>query len=385
MAEMAQNQQGVSHHGSNTDPLQPAHDINISPASAAAPDEGGIAASGHRRTYAAVLIGTSGLLLEGLRRLLERTDFQVVASAPSVDRLPRIEPQLHKGVLLILDAGRDMEAALREVRAFTVLHETGRIAVVQGVLLWPDVVSFFQAGAHACFPESVAAETLLKSLELVMLGETLVPSTLLASMPSEGPPSPPVDNGGVHLSPQEERILGSLIEGQPNKVIARELGIADATVKIHVKSILRKLAVDNRTQAAAWAMHRGSFNGPPAQGSPPASIEANHDSSAHLVARSIPCEEAQESAPAVNAPLADPGHKACAKVAKPGIVNAPADRSFTQRWRLLPSERRMLEEQERRDEFLANMQRLRELREARDAMQRVGPRGEVQGPTTIRQ
>jgi DNA-binding NarL/FixJ family response regulator len=301
-----------------------------------------------------------------LSQLLRWTDFQVLASAPGVDQLPRIDSQRHKAVLLILDAGRDLEAALRQVRAFTAIHEAGRIAVVQGTLRWPDVVSFFQAGAHACFPESVAAETFLKSLELVMLGETLVPSTLLASVPSHGLQSPPPDDCGVHLSPQEERVLGSLIDGHPNKVIARELRIADATVKIHVKSILRKLRVDNRTQAAAWAMSRGSLDGPQAEGSPEGPIDADDQSSSHVADRSTPSSQAQEPASPVNGPLTHRRPKACAVEAKLEIV-APADRGFTQRWRLLPSERRTLEEQERRDEFLAKMHRLRQLREARDA------------------
>ncbi len=47
-------------------------------------------------------------------------------------------------------------------------------------------------------------------------------------------------------------ILEQLMQGAPNKHIARELNIADATVKVHLKSLLRKIRVDNRTQAAMW-------------------------------------------------------------------------------------------------------------------------------------
>jgi two-component system nitrate/nitrite response regulator NarL len=61
----------------------------------------------------------------------------------------------------------------------------------------------------------------------------------------------------VQLSPQEERILKNIADGDPNKVIARALGIADSTVKVHVKNILRKLGVGNRTQAATWATRHG--------------------------------------------------------------------------------------------------------------------------------
>jgi len=51
--------------------------------------------------------------------------------------------------------------------------------------------------------------------------------------------------------------LGCLTEGAPNKSIARQLGITEATVKIHVKSLIRKIGVQNRTQAALWAIQAG--------------------------------------------------------------------------------------------------------------------------------
>jgi DNA-binding NarL/FixJ family response regulator len=198
-------------------------------------------------------------LQEGLSYLLDKSDFDIVASAVSVDQLPLGDLQQHKTVLLILDAGGDVETALRQIRSFKMHHEVGRIAVILRALGWADMISLFQAGAHACFPTDAAVDVFLKSLELVMLGETLVPSTLLPSLASHEKP-PPVDSGSTQLSPQEERILSSLTEGRPNKVIARELGIADATVKIRVKHIFRKLRVHNRTQAAAWAMNRASPN-----------------------------------------------------------------------------------------------------------------------------
>jgi two-component system, NarL family, nitrate/nitrite response regulator NarL len=59
------------------------------------------------------------------------------------------------------------------------------------------------------------------------------------------------------LSEREAQILGGLVKGQANKVIARTSEIAEATVKVHVKAILRKIRVKNRTQAAIWAMANG--------------------------------------------------------------------------------------------------------------------------------
>jgi two-component system nitrate/nitrite response regulator NarL len=56
------------------------------------------------------------------------------------------------------------------------------------------------------------------------------------------------------LSPREKEILSHLVEGHSNKGIARILGITEATVKVHLKSLLRKIGVENRTQAAIWAL-----------------------------------------------------------------------------------------------------------------------------------
>jgi two-component system nitrate/nitrite response regulator NarL len=59
------------------------------------------------------------------------------------------------------------------------------------------------------------------------------------------------------LSEREEQILRDLVKGHGNKIIARKLDIAEATVKVHMKSVLRKIRVANRTQAAIWALENG--------------------------------------------------------------------------------------------------------------------------------
>ena len=59
------------------------------------------------------------------------------------------------------------------------------------------------------------------------------------------------------LSPREREILQLLVTGASNKLIATRLGITEATVKVHLKTLLRKIDVNNRTQAAIWAMNNG--------------------------------------------------------------------------------------------------------------------------------
>jgi len=63
------------------------------------------------------------------------------------------------------------------------------------------------------------------------------------------------------LSAREQQILSALVQGHSNKAIARAVGAAEATVKTHVKAILRKIGAQNRTQAAIWWVNRGGSKG----------------------------------------------------------------------------------------------------------------------------
>jgi two-component system nitrate/nitrite response regulator NarL len=91
--------------------------------------------------------------------------------------------------------------------------------------------------------------------EVEMVGVTVGTNTWVA--PAE------ITNGS-RLSARQQSILRCLVQGDSNKTIARKMAMAEATVKVHVKAILRKIRVHNRTQAAIWAMSNGSFS--PAKG-----------------------------------------------------------------------------------------------------------------------
>jgi len=93
-----------------------------------------------------------------------------------------------------------------------------------------------------------------------MSGESVFPVGLAKSLvadlaPSPARPSP--EDVLSNLTPREHSILECLTEGASNKVIARKLGVSDATVKVNIKTLLRKINVSNRTQAATWAVQQG--------------------------------------------------------------------------------------------------------------------------------
>ena len=124
-----------------------------------------------------------------------------------------------------------------------------------------------QLGAVGYLVESVSAQDLIMSLEVVIANGAVFPPELL-SLLSEVAVEPERLLQGVArradgtsfsgLSGREVSILEGLMLGESNKVIARKLMIAEATVKVHVKAILRKVRVKNRTQAAMWAMQNAA-------------------------------------------------------------------------------------------------------------------------------
>ena len=133
-----------------------------------------------------------------------------------------------------------------------------------------DVIRSIDAGAMGFVPKRASNETLFEALNLVMLGGIYVPPMTMRSEPEakpEGDTVPGVlrvvreqaqDSGfqttsvplaELGLTPRQTEVLGLLLKGQPNKLIARELNLSVETVKDHVAAVLRALNVSTRTQA----------------------------------------------------------------------------------------------------------------------------------------
>jgi two-component system nitrate/nitrite response regulator NarL len=101
----------------------------------------------------------------------------------------------------------------------------------------------------------LSADAFVQSLRLICSGERVFPRDLAKGRgPQASPSSAEPRPDGVHLSPREQQMLSHLVAGHSNKLIARELGITHGTVKVHLGSVLRKIGVENRTQAAIWAL-----------------------------------------------------------------------------------------------------------------------------------
>jgi DNA-binding NarL/FixJ family response regulator len=228
-----------------------------------------------RQAFATVLVGKSILLREGLARILRSANFRILASVSCADDLQLSKLQPQRPLFLIVHTGDDFDAAIEEIELFKELHPSGRIAIVADHYRLDELVSAFRAGANGYFVDVMTCDAFIKSIELVMMGETVFPPAFLSFVldPERGyrdEAGPREDSNRANvvtaedgiapqLSPRERSILRCLIQGDSNKCIARKIDIAEATVKVHIKAILRKIRVHNRTQAAIWGMNNGTL------------------------------------------------------------------------------------------------------------------------------
>ena len=122
------------------------------------------------------------------------------------------------------------------------------------------LADYFGAGVDGYLLKDVSTQALIASLNLVLTGERVFSSGLIPMVVEQATAAKPTENignsvDGVELSERETEILRHLAVGEANKVIANQLNVAEATVKVHIKHILKKTAVQNRTQAAIWAIN----------------------------------------------------------------------------------------------------------------------------------
>lgn len=214
-----------------------------------------------------LLVEPNALLREGLKRILAETAYRLVASAASLDEAHRVWVPQDGPYLVVIDASADHAAVCRQLREFKESRPSTRMVMLVDRYDLKEVLAAFQAGADAYLVKSVSCEVLVKTLDLVMLGEAVFPSAVLdlvreyangvAEANSTSHNDCPGDAESAEppkgLSVRETVILRCLMEGDSNKLIARKFDITEATVKVHVKAILRKIRAKNRTQAAIWA------------------------------------------------------------------------------------------------------------------------------------
>lgn len=210
-----------------------------------------------------LLIDDHTLFRVGLEGLLASRGIEIVASVDNGHEAQRLVDDLTPDIILL-----DMRMpGLNGLEVLTLLrekNETLPIVMLTTSTEENDLLNSLRAGAQGYLLKDMEPDELVLALREIVAGKTVVAPDLapILARAVQGKTSDTKekdDSPFSSLTPRETEILGLLAEGQSNKAIARNLGISDGTVKLHVKAILRKLEVHSRVEAAVMAVQRG-FN-----------------------------------------------------------------------------------------------------------------------------
>ena len=224
-----------------------------------------------------IVVRTSPIFRAGLTSVLAKGPFKPVWSEPSSKDA---SSKLLGERALVLMGVRESGTLLAALGAAKARFPDAPAVVIGDSAKRELITTALTSGAASFIDENVAASTLVKELELIAEGESVISVFIVrrllghAAAPASYEAAPPIMVGqrqaphseeaepGEQLSTREAAILNALVQGAPNKVIASGLNITESTVKVHIKAILRKIKARNRTQAAIWALHRRGLQKP---------------------------------------------------------------------------------------------------------------------------
>ena len=224
------------------------------------------------RSIQLLLIDDHTLFRRGLKALLSQDErFEVAGEAGDVGEALRCLAQQRPDVILL----DNHLPGVRGVDAIPALKEAApasRVLMLTVSENENDLAAALQAGADGYLLKTVESDQLADTIVKVVEGESVIspemltklvsvfrsrPATAPVGAPASAPAplEPPREDAPSAdlLSPREHEILLLIARGDSNKLIARELDIAETTVKIHVQHILRKLGLSSRVQAAVYA------------------------------------------------------------------------------------------------------------------------------------
>jgi two-component system nitrate/nitrite response regulator NarL len=240
---------------------------------------------------ATIVVESRLLVREALKSLMAKNAYRVVCDVGSTAEFSAASGLAEQPKLVILGA-QSADNALSQADSARQLWPDSKIILLYEYLSPADFQKLLTSEINGCVPLFASPDTLVSTLDMIItkdvramvVGDAKRPviqpappedsnqpgsktdrlrsdgaehedvSVSIGALPPMSVPSPRNHPG---LSEREAQILDGLVKGHPNKVIARMCDVTEATVKVHMKSILRKIRVDNRTQAAIWAMANG--------------------------------------------------------------------------------------------------------------------------------
>jgi len=211
-------------------------------------------------TMRVIMIDDHALFRVGLQGLLEQRGIEVIAAVAEGSEGLQLAEEMQPDIILL-------DLRMPDMNGLEVLQEIKKRGIKIPVVMLTtsneeqDLVEALRNGAQGYLLKDMEPDELVGALRDIEKGKNVVAQGLtdvLARMVQGDPiEEKKKETPFSALTPRELEILCLLADGQSNKVIARNLGISDGTVKLHVKAILRKLEVHSRVEAAVIAVEQG--------------------------------------------------------------------------------------------------------------------------------
>ncbi len=204
-----------------------------------------------------LVVAPTRLFREGLRKLFEGTAFNILeeASEPE-DAISVLQTGAVVDIVLI-ELSDESARGIWQLQSLRAAAPTARIVLLADGLN-ANLMMEISNSASSVLSKDVSSIALFHALELLMLHKDIISISPALTAGRSAPLRPAaIETETATLSSRETEILRYLSSGMPNKTIARELNVAETTVKAHVKMILKKTKAENRTQAAVWCIANG--------------------------------------------------------------------------------------------------------------------------------
>lgn len=202
-----------------------------------------------------LLVDDHPLFRRGVMQLIAaQPDFEVVGEAASGEDGVALTHTLNPDIVLLDVDMRGMGGllALKQIKESGADTQVIMLSVSDAEI---NLVTAVRSGADGYLLKDAEPEEMLEKLRQAARGEVIFTDSLMAMLVDamrSGTPAPSTDEA---LTERERQILQLIAAGKSNKHIARQLGISDGTVKVHVKNLLRKLHLRSRLEAAVWALN----------------------------------------------------------------------------------------------------------------------------------
>ena len=197
------------------------------------------------------------LIRQGLRVIIEtQPDLELVGEASNGEQAVQKALTLHPDIV-IMDLQMPIKDGLAATREIAQADPQAQVLVLTSFPDDDNVYAAIKAGAMGFLLKDSSADYLLDAIRTVSRGESVLHPTIARKLMQEIKQPPKLPPTTEPLTPREVEVLGCLTQGMANQQIANELSVSVRTVTTHVRNILDKLHLANRTQAALYALDKG--------------------------------------------------------------------------------------------------------------------------------